>query len=55
MEVTKIPKERLGDKVLFPRTQLKGLTCTEDEKPKREDFMAVTQQVEGMGDVTLIE
>jgi len=55
MEVTKIPKERLGDKVLFPRAQLKGLTCTEDEKPKREDFKAVIQHVESMGDVTLIE
>ena len=55
MEVTKIPKERLGNKVLFPRTQLKGLTCTEAEKPKKEDFKIVTQQVEGMGEVTLIE
>lgn len=55
MESTKIPKDRLGDKVLFPRTQLKGLTCTEEEKPKREDFKVVTQQVEGMGEVTLIE
>ena len=55
MQITKIPKERIGDKVLFPRTQLKRLTCTEDEKPKREDFKTVTQQVESMGEVTLIE
>lgn len=55
MEVTKIPKEQIGDKVLFPRTQLKGLTCTEAEKPKMEDFKIVIQQVESMGDVTLIE
>ena len=54
MQITKIPKERLGGKVLFPRTQLKGLTCTEDERPQREDFKIVTQQVEGMGEVTLI-
>ena len=55
MQILKIPKEQLGNKVLFPRTQLKGLTCTEAEKPKKEDFKIVTQQVEGMGDVTLIE
>ena len=55
MQISKIPKERLGNKVLFPRTQLKGLTCTEEEKPKREDFKIVTQQVESMGEVTLIE
>ena len=55
MKITKIPQERLGDKVLFPRTQLKGLTCTEEEKPGREDFKAVTKQVETMGEVTLIE
>ena len=41
--------------MLFPRTQLKGLTCTEEEKPRREDFKVVTQQVESLGDVTLIE
>ena len=45
----------MGDKVLFPRTQLKGLTCTEAEKPKKEDFKIVTQPVDGMGDVKLIE
>lgn len=55
MRATIIPKERLGDKVLFPRTQLKGLTCTEEEKPKIEDFKIVTQNVESMGEVTLIE
>lgn len=55
MKITKIPQEQLGDKVLFPRTQLKGLTCTEEEKPGREDFKAVTKQVETMGEVTLIE
>ena len=55
MKITKIPQERLGDKVLFPRTQLKGLTCTEEEKPGREDFKAVRKQVETMGEVTLIE
>lgn len=41
--------------MLFPRTQLKGLTCTEVEKPKKEDFKIVTQPVEGMGEVKLIE
>lgn len=31
MEVRKIDKERLGDKVLFPRTQLAGLTCEDKD------------------------
>lgn len=55
MQISKIPKEQIGDKVLFPRTQLQGLSCSEEEKPQREDFKTVIQQVEGNGEVTLIE
>ena len=51
MELKKIDKERLGDKVLFPRTQLAGLTCEDkDLMPQRQDF-----DVEMVNDVPKME
>lgn len=39
METRKLTKEDLGEKVIFPRSQMKGLTCNEqDEKPAITDF-----------------
>ena len=56
MEVRKISKEELGAKVLFPRTQLKGIDCKDaDQMPKRQDFeIEVKHDVPGMGNVKLI-
>ena len=56
MEVRKIDKERLGDKVLFPRTQLAGLTCEDkDLMPLRQDFeVEQVNDVPNMGTVKLI-
>ena len=56
MEVRKIDKERLGDKVLFPRTQLAGLTCEDkDLMPLRQDFeVELVNDVPKMGTVKLI-
>ena len=55
MEVRKISKEELGAKVLFPRTQLKGIDCKDaDQMPKRQDFeIEVKHDVPGMGNVKL--
>lgn len=56
MKVEKISKERLGAKVLFPRTQLAGITC--DDKnilPKPQDFdVELKHDVPTMGTVKLI-
>lgn len=56
MEVRRLTKEELGAKVLFPRTQLKGISCADkDAMPKRQDFeIEVKKDVPGMGDVKLI-
>lgn len=56
MEVKKINKERLGEKVLFPRTQLAGLTCEDkDLMPQRQDFdVELKHDVPKMGTVKLI-
>ena len=56
MEVKKIRKERLGAKVLFPRTQLAGLRCDDREQmPARQDFTLETiQDVPGMGQAHII-
>ncbi len=56
MEVRKIDKESLGDKVLFPRTQLAGLTCEDKElMPLRQDFeVELVNDVPNMGTVKLI-
>lgn len=56
MEVKKISKERLGAKVLFPRTQLAGLRCDDREQmPARQDFTLETiQDVPGMGQAHII-
>ena len=56
MEVKKFDKERLGDKVLFPRTQLAGLTCEDkDLMPQRQDFeVELVNDVPNMGTVKLI-
>ena len=56
MEVKKIDKERLGEKVLFPRTQLAGLTCEDkDLMPQRQDFdVELIHDVPKMGTVKLI-
>ena len=56
MEVRRLTKEELGAKVLFPRTQLKGIDCKDaDQMPARQDFdVEVKHDVPGMGDVKLI-
>lgn len=56
MNIRKFTKEELGNKVLFPRTQLKGLTCEDkDLMPRRQDFTLETiDEVEGMGGVNVI-
>lgn len=56
MQVRRLTKEELGAKVLFPRTQLKGINCADkDAMPKRQDFdIEVKKDVPGMGDVKLI-
>ena len=56
MEVNNMSKDRLGAKVLFPRTQLAGLTC-EDESlmPSPQDFDVETvNDVPNMGTAKLI-
>ena len=56
MEVNNMSKDRMGAKVLFPRTQLAGLTC-EDESliPSRQDFDVETvNDVPNMGTAKLI-
>ena len=55
-EIRKLTREELGDKVLFPRTQMKGLTCEDKEQmPKRQDFtLDVKHDVPGMGTVRMI-
>ena len=56
MKVEKLSKERLGTKVLFPRTQLAGLSC--DDKnllPQFQDFdVELLHDVPNMGTVKLI-
>jgi hypothetical protein len=56
MKVEQISKERLGDKVLFPRTQFAGLTCEDkDLMPQRQDFdVELIHDVPKMGTVKLI-
>lgn len=57
MEVTKIDKERVGNKVLFPRTQYKGVTLGNEDNPLKEDYMIVSteQEIPNMGHVKMIE
>ena len=56
MKVEQISKERLGAKVLFPRTQFAGITC--DDKnllPKPQDFdLELKHDVPTIGTVKLI-
>ena len=56
METRKLTKEELGDKVLFPRTQLAGLTCeASDPQPQRPDFaIEAVSDVPNMGSASLI-
>ena len=56
MERKKMSKERLGSKVLFPRTQFKGISIENKEQmPARQDFtIEIKSDVPGMGDVRLI-
>ena len=56
MEVNNMSKDRLGAKILFPRTQLAGLTC-EDESlmPSPQDFdVEIVNDVPNMGTARLI-
>lgn len=56
MEVRKLTKEEIGEKVLFPRTQLAGISCeNKDTMPAREEFTLETiHNVPGMGEARLI-
>ena len=56
MEIKDFTKEQLGNKVLFPRTQMAGVDCKDaDGMPLRQDFTIETKQdVPGMGDVKMI-
>ena len=39
MNIRNFTKEELGNKVLFPRTQLTGLSCQDkDAMPAKQDF-----------------
>ena len=53
MERKKIDKARLGAKVLFPRSQYKGLTMT-GTMPARNDYEVREVQVDGMGKVRMV-
>lgn len=57
MNIRKFTKEELGNKVLFPRTQLAGLSCEDkDAMPARQDFtLVVKHEIEDMGTVRMIE
>ena len=56
MEVRRLTKEELGTKVLFPRTQLKGIDCADkDAMPARQDFdVEVKHDVPDTGDAKLV-
>ena len=57
MKIRKFTNEELGDKVLFPRTQLRGVNCTDSDSdlPKRQDFnLERIETVDGMGGVNVI-
>lgn len=54
MEVTKIPKERIGDYPMFPRGEYKGISM-DGEQPAKDDFKAVKKDVPNMGEVWLLE
>ena len=56
MDIRQLTKEELGYKVLFPRTQLKGLTCEDKEAmPTRQDFsLEIVNNVPNMGSAKLI-
>ena len=48
MEVRELSKDELGDKVLFPRTQLHGINCTDKDivLPERQSF--ILEQIENI-------
>ena len=57
MKIRKLSKQELGSKVLFPRTQLRGVNCTDSdvELPRKQDFnLERVEQVPGMGGVNTI-
>lgn len=56
MNIRNFTKEKIGNKVLFPRTQLPGLDCKDkDLMPNKQDFSIETlNDVPGMGTVRLI-
>ncbi len=56
MEIRRLTKEELGQKVLFPRTQVKGVDCKNAaDMPARQDFTLQTiSDVPGMGTARII-